>query len=208
MKLLATSDLHGFVPPLEPCDVLVVAGDITKNGHMSEAEEFLEWLEKNTEFYKHAIIIAGNHDWVFRDTHVMHELFNSDKIHYLYNEEIIIDGIKFWGSPYTPEFEGWAFMKSDQDLGREVWSLIPDNVDVLITHGGPYGELDYCNGRNVGSSSLRHRLCFISPDVHIFGHIHEGYGEVEWGFSKIRMYNVAYCDKHYIPGQPPKVIEI
>lgn len=211
MKILATSDLHGFYPPLQECDVLVIGGDITKNGHISEVEEFLEWLKSNEEYYKHAVIIAGNHDWAFRDTHIMHELFNSEKVHYLYNEEVVLDGVRFWGSPYTPEFQGWAFMKEDKGLA-DVWNLIPDNVDVLVTHGGPYGELDFCYGRNVGSSSLRQRLMFINPQVHIFGHIHEGYGYAEFAKdsngNRIKLYNVAYCDGKYIPGQPPMLIEV
>lgn len=211
MKILATSDLHGFFPEIEPCDVLVIAGDNTANGHMAEVEEFLERIEKNKDKFGHCIVIAGNHDWAMRDTYIMKELFNSEKIHYLYNEEIVIDGVKFWGSPYTPEFQGWAFMREDYQVNnvdlKEIWSHIPEDTDVLITHGGPYNILDYCSDRHVGSMSLLVKMIEIKPKVSIFGHIHEGYGEMLLN-DLTRCYNVAYCDGSYRPGQKPQMIEL
>jgi len=55
--------------------------------------------------------------------------------------------------------------------------MIPENTDVLVTHGPPFGVLDKnYNQMHCGCKSLLQRVMQVRPKLHIFGHIHEGYG--------------------------------
>jgi len=91
---------------------------------------------------------------------------------------VIIEGVKFYGSPWQPRFFDWAF---NLDRGEEIkkkWDLIPMDTDVLITHGPPYGILDLTHeGEKVGCEELMKAVLRVQPKIHIFGHIHEAYGE-------------------------------
>jgi Icc-related predicted phosphoesterase len=86
-------------------------------------------------------------------------------------------GYNIFGSPYTPIFHNWAFMLSPEGL-KAKWKEIPDNTDILITHGPPKDVLDKCiTGINAGCEFLREEvLNRVKPKYHIFGHIHETYG--------------------------------
>ena len=64
---------------------------------------------------------------------------------------------------------------------------IPENTDILVTHGPPQGfhdEVDeaYSGPQNVGCPHLRRAIERIRPRLHVFGHIHEGHGvtRVTW----------------------------
>ena len=89
----------------------------------------------------------------------------------------MIDGIKIYGSPWTPFFYNWAFnLRRGQQIASK-WAAIPDDTDILITHGPPYGVLDSASDGSVGCKDLLDRIEIVKPQYHIFGHIHEGYGE-------------------------------
>ena len=112
------------------------------------------------------------------------------------NEEIIIDGIKFYGSPNTPEFMSWAFMKQRGKSIAKIWKKIPDDTDVLITHGPPKGILDLCKDGHVGCQDLLERVYEVQPKFHIFGHIHESRGQhKENGTTFV---NVTQLDGYYM----------
>jgi len=99
---------------------------------------------------------------------------------YLENSGVEIDGVKFWGSPWQPEFFNWAFNLPRGRRLAEIWALIPDDTEVLITHTPPYGILDRVDsGEHVGCEDLRRALQRVKPKVHVFGHIHEDRGVVE-----------------------------
>jgi hypothetical protein len=59
---------------------------------------------------------------------------------YLENEFTIVHGYKIYGSPLTPEFCGWAFMYQTDEEAKKNWEKVPDDVDILVTHGPPYGK--------------------------------------------------------------------
>jgi hypothetical protein len=86
------------------------------------------------------VVCAGNHDRYFQNSpHDARFLFTNAT--YLENTGVTIDNVTFWGSPYTPEFLNWAFMYT-RGSGAKYWDQIPDGLDVLITHGPPFGILD------------------------------------------------------------------
>jgi len=176
MKFIAIADTHGFHRSLEiPAgDILVHAGDLTRHGTLDDVQEFNDFLGSLP--HPHKIVIAGNHDICFEIYRKACEELLTNCV-YLQDQEVIIDGIKFYGSPWQPWFYDWAF---NLERGPEIWAkwdLIPENTDVLITHGPPYGLGDLtARGYSTGCQDLLEVIDQIKPKLHIFGHIHEGYG--------------------------------
>lgn len=186
MKLVLISDTHTMHEDLvlPQGDILIHSGDFTGRGKPYEVEEFFGWLERQSKNFKHVIFIAGNHDMCFeyKSTWVVNAIKSlPTNVHYLEDSEIIIDGIKFYGSPWQPEFFNWAFNLPRGKKLEEKWEMIPNDTDVLITHGPPMYILDYTlrDMINVGCLALYNKVIQIKPKLHVFGHIHEGYGVKE-----------------------------
>lgn len=209
LTIVATADTHGLHNQLviPDGDILVVAGDISSYGMLEEVEEFSTWLQSQPHQYK--IVIAGNHDSPFEvhNSQAVKTLVNGrSDIIYLQDSPVVIEGITFYGSPWTPTFMNWYFM-ADRGLQiRERWDLIPSNADVLITHGPPAGILDYVRGLPLGCTDLLGKVMEIMPKYHIFGHIHEGYGYTTR--DGITFVNASACDGRYRPINPPVVLEL
>ena len=130
-----------------------------------------------------------------------------DNIIYLENEGVEIGGLYFWGSPITPYFHNWAFNRYRGADIRRYWEKIPEKVDVLITHGPPYGYGDLClNGQRVGCSDLLEMVEQIQPQYHIFGHIHESKGTYSNEFTTF--INASCLDVKYRMVHAPVVLEI
>lgn len=208
MKIVAISDTHTMHRGIDipDGDVLIHAGDITGRGSFHQIIDFCTWLEQLP--HKHKIVIAGNHDWCFVNKgREMSAGAISESATYLEDSEIVIDGIKFYGSPWQPEFCDWAFNLPRGKALAEKWRMIPDDTDVLITHGPPQHILDYCPDGNVGCADLRVRVLRM-PNLkyHIFGHIHESYGTEVRG--QTTFVNASVCTGAYKPINPPIVIDI
>ena len=193
LKILLISDTHGthwhknYLTDGE-YDVLIHAGDFTNFGRADEVDDFTLWIEHQEQF-KDIIYIAGNHDLDYQAEPCV-ALGNGTKLHYLYNSSVTISGVKFYGSPFTPRFFDWAFMYDPEDADA-IWSQIPDDTDVLITHGPPYGLFDQCPDErgvpaHVGCPVLASAIEKIpSIKLHVFGHIHEGYGMKEHANGRV-----------------------
>lgn len=209
VTIIAISDTHGMHErlALPPGDVLVHAGDATMGGTMKEVVNFLNWMGRQPFAYK--CFVPGNHDFYVQDDQRTVELMCVERgIKLLIDRSVEIMGIKFHGSPWVPNLQGWAFYGDSATLTNK-FMKIPDDTRVLITHGPPAGILDDC-GIHVGSTELWHRLQEVRPDVHIMGHIHEGYGHVVTVYddSQTDHYNVAVCTREYRPTNPPTIIKI
>jgi len=182
IKICAFSDSHGTHRKLKipKCDILIFCGDAGITSY-DKLEDFDSWLYELPA--KHIIFVAGNHDTfleqIGRDDC---KLFFTNAI-YLENESVQIEGIKFWGSPYSKIFNNWSFMASDDYLAH-IWEYIPENTDILISHGPAFGILDQVGWKNEGSHSLRDRVDEIKPKIHICGHIHECYGFFKREFTE------------------------
>lgn len=206
MRLVLISDTHGLhdrMAPLPEGDVLVHAGDLTNTGKLTQLREATDWLRSQLERFEHIVCVGGNHDFVLE--HFMNEGEEEmlrrnffDGIHYLRDSEVIINSCKFYGSPWTPEFNNWAFNlpRSGGKL-KETWNQIPANTDVLITHGPPMGILDHVGQESVGCNHLRVALSYVQPAVHVFGHIHNAYGSGglvhDVTGRKTKVYNASIC---------------
>lgn len=127
---------------------------------------------------------------------------------YLQDQEIVIYGLKIYGTPWQPEFCKWAFNVPRGEACLRKWNLIPDDTDVLVTHTPPIGHGDLCcTGVRAGCvellSTVQKR---VRPKYHVFGHIHEGYGVSSDG--KIIYINASTCDISYLPTNPPITFDI
>jgi len=208
-------------------NVLIHSGDLTSIGSEHEVIDFIHWLQNLSEFDM-KIFIAGNHDCSFEDINLPHHDGDFDWFKHLINEENLSQSdcvyledsvvlletpelsrpIKFYGSPWHPPFNNWAFNlpRNGEELELK-WKNIPDDVDVLITHAPPYGIGDYTSrNERVGCELLTERLTILKPLVHAYGHIHEGYGVAIR--DKTIFVNSSICNKRYEPINEPQVIDI
>jgi predicted phosphohydrolase len=175
--------VNGFLPG---GDILLHAGDLSSRGYITELENFFKWYDK-IDNYDTKAFICGNHDFGFQDDYEKLKgiLTGYKTIDYLQDDwmgvgEDMDNMVKIWGSPWQPEFHNWAFNLPRGEKLKEKWDMIPADTDILITHGPPLGKLDYVpyDRVNVGCEELMKRVEEIKPKIHVFGHIHEGYGYV------------------------------
>jgi Icc-related predicted phosphoesterase len=213
-KIICLSDTHNcneqIVVP--DGDILIHAGDATIRGTINEIVLFNEWFANLP--HKSKIFVAGNHDWLFETNLRLAKSLLDDKIIYLQDSSVEINGLKIYGSPYQPRFFDWAFnLMRGKELARK-WKLIPNDTDILITHGPPFGILDKVPRQyfveNTGCEELRRQIeelvCFEKLKLHIFGHIHCGYGTTE-KFG-VKFVNASNCDESYEPTNPPITIDL
>jgi|SRR6185369_6144923 len=179
------SDLHGFYPELQGGDLLIVAGDLTARDTPEQYHQFIDWI--SSQRYKRKIFIAGNHDnIIFKHGGVLKIYQEADSsVQYLCDSGTEFEGLKIWGSPWSLWFPGinphcTAFTGSEEEL-IDKWEKIPDEVDILVTHTPPHGIMDAnFQEKHCGSKGLLGQLIYrIRPFLHVFGHIHEDYGQRE-----------------------------
>ena len=214
MKITAISDTHTKHKYIDTrafadTDILIHAGDFTGNGSRQQAIAFLQWFEAIP--VRHKLFVAGNHDEICT-TITWSEMLTqyAPNCHYLYNSSVTIDGLVIWGSPFSNTFGLWAFMKDDLNL-YNIWEQIPDNANIVITHGPAYGTGDkvvnaYNRDPHVGSQSLRYKLKKLKKlKLHVTGHIHEAYGTY---LGKHTTVNASICDLNYVPFNQPISLHI
>ena len=209
MKVTALSDAHAMVKDLiiPSTDVLVYAGDWSNGGSMSETARFIYWMTQQPAKYK--IAVAGNHDMFCEQSpNLARKMFEESGIIYLEDQEVTIEGKRFYGTPWFVKFHHWAFGRTEEWLA-ETFKLIPFNLDFLICHTPPKGILDQCGSIHIGSQSLFDRLEFITPKRVIFGHKHKkGKAVAKLGGKEIEFYNVSVTDEDYNIVEEPTVIEV
>lgn len=157
--------------------------------------------------HKHKLIIAGNHEVKWQSPTFRNQLLSQYKtLTYLHETGVEINGVKFWGSPYQPEFCNWAFNVPRGERLAAHWAKIPEDTDVLITHGPPYGFGD-TNKQDFrfGDDDLLTRVLQIKPDIHCYGHAHHGYGQ--YFFEGIHFINAASLNEDYHVQNPPVVVD-
>jgi Icc-related predicted phosphoesterase len=208
IRVVAVADQHGRLPPVPPCDLLLIAGDVCPLGDHSAREQraflegpFTEWLVATEA--DEIVGVAGNHDLLAEDDH---ELVAGLPWTYLRDGGATAAGLRIWGTPWVPTFGDWAFMEPDVRLSR-YFDAIPDGLDVLLSHGPPLGVLDLANrGVQAGSESLREAMLRARPSACVFGHIHEAHGEEV--VSGVRCINAAIVDARYLPSHRPFSFEL
>lgn len=218
MKLVFISDTHNRHKEIDvgSGDIIFHCGDATGRGQSGEIEPFLKWYGSLN--FAHKVMIAGNHDWGFeRDPERFEEMCKKYGVIYLNDSGTIIksfdtgENIKIWGSPVQPEFCNWAFNREIHDYPnakhlpiKPHWDIIPNDTDILLTHGPPHKILDkvprfsHISGdcERVGCPHLRDAvLNRVKPKIHAFGHIHEQHGiEI---IDNTHFLNVSQLDDRY-----------
>lgn len=209
MQIVAISDTHGThwdLQSLPDGDVLIHAGDVTRGGTKEQVIDFLKWFAEQK--HAHKIFVAGNHDFFFEQADSDEiSCIIPDGIVYLNDSGVEIDGFKFWGSPITPWFNNWAFNRNRGSEIKKHWNLIPNDTDVLITHGPPFGILDETvYGKRTGCEELLLRVYQVKPKFHIFGHIHEDYGIFMKGETSF--VNASVLDDWYEMKNKPIILDL
>jgi len=196
-----------FLP--SEADAIIHGGDISMGGTEYEIDKFLSWYSKLP--YKHKIMISGNHDKLFEfQKGIAQELIKKyPEITYLESQEVIIDGVKIYGEPRQPTFGyGWAFNVERGEKIKKFWDQIPDDVDILITHGPPYEILDMTMyGGVVGCVDLLNRIKELKNlKLHCWGHIHEDAGKIEK--DGVLFVNASVLNLRYQLQNLPVIVEI
>jgi hypothetical protein len=211
MKIAATADIHGSLPEVPECDLLLIAGDVcpVDASHEPAAQRawmagpFAEWLSAAPAYHK--VWIAGNHDFGCEGGwRPEGELANAAT--YLCDEEVRLDGLRIYGTPWVPELPGWAFVRPEGELDA-AFEPLPAGLDILLSHGPPFGFGDHCHdGRRVGSSSLLRAIRERQPRLAVCGHVHEDYGRWQIGPTTLR--SVSYLDAIYSNPRPFQLFEL
>jgi Icc-related predicted phosphoesterase len=211
MKLTILSDTHEQHEKVivAPTDVLIHCGDFSHEGGYVAVCSFLKWFKAQPA--KHKIYIAGNHDKSFESPYSRTKeevLALFPDLIYLENSGVEIDGVKFWGSPWQPEFCNWAFNlpRNSQRL-IDKWAECPLDTDVVISHGPPKTILDLnSQGTMCGCEVLLQRIAEVQPKVHCFGHIHHSHGVT--GLGDTVFVNGSVLDDNYQMTYKPETIEV
>lgn len=234
MRLALASDIHGQWDALNypKADGLVLAGDLLRSVYgpaqpeleaehqVVELAQFNEFLGdlKHSVGYKFVVVVGGNHDYAFerREADCRKALTHAVV---LQDEAAEIDGLKFYGSPWTPWFFAWAFNfprpvenpARARAHARRCWEKIPADTDVLVTHGPPYGIRDEVERGPVGCKYLTERLPALKKlKLHVFGHIHPGAGEEVRKIAGrgVQFVNAAILNDAYTITNEIQVVEV
>jgi Icc-related predicted phosphoesterase len=191
MRIVAVADTHTFQADLGAIpegDVFVHAGDLLRRGTLDELRGVAEWIR--TLPHRVKLVVAGNHDWCFVHDRAAAVAVLGLEIVYLQDSATTIDGLVFWGSPWQPEYNDWAFNLPRGEALRHKWHAIPPETDVLITHGPPrgFGDCSEVEGR-AGCDDLLDAVRRVQPALHLFGHIHQDGGF--WRDGNVALANVT-----------------
>jgi Icc-related predicted phosphoesterase len=223
MKIACISDTHCQLEKVEvpPCDIIVHTGDLTYKGEIPEITTELDKLkEKKEQSGARAVFLTpGNHDWGFQYHPQMFKDICSSKGITLLNHELVeFEGLKIFGSPYQPFFCDWAFNVDRGEPLARLWAQIPNDVQILLTHGPAHMILDKIPDKyvkpgsinktvNVGCEALKRRLEHLRElKLHVCGHIHDSYGQVQvYGVKHI---NASICTEKYKPTNKAILVDI
>lgn len=176
LRLILTSDTHewhrGLLVP--DGEILIHAGDFTMfSRSMTAVADFNAWLGELPHPRK--ILVPGNHEFFLEADPSKRSMLSNATV--LINEGIEIEGLRIWGSPVTPLYGG-AFGLSLAEDRRRLYAQLPGNIDVLVTHGPPFGILDSPPAAEFhsGCPELLKAVKRVRPKLHVFGHVHGAYG--------------------------------
>lgn len=210
MKIICISDTHlRHSVEVPDGDLLIHAGDGTVRGTAQEVDTFAQWFGGLP--HAHKVCIPGNHDFLAQDNEVEYRaiLARHNVDHALIHEVCTVEGLKVFGSPWTPWFHDWAFNmpQNNSAVAKSLWQVIPQDADIVVTHGPPKGILDRTKGGlQVGCPSLAARLAEVGPKLHVCGHIHEAYGVLN--ADKTTYVNASILNLAYEVANAPQVLDI
>lgn len=231
MRIVALSDQHGYLPDIQPCDLLIIAGDVCPDmvdgvdaeRHPEQQRAWFDghirpWLAASRA--KHKVLTWGNHDWCGQACGFAADapgVASSAVLQIVVDTGTTVPGdgvagrpLSVWATPWSRRFMHWAYMKSREELAA-IYEGIPAGVDILVSHQPPYGYGDLLvdertgEAEHLGSHELLAAIARIRPLLVICGHIHGGYGQYEYNGTPI--YNVSVVDDRYRLVRSPTVID-
>ncbi|KAG2149321.1 Metallo-dependent phosphatase-like protein [Suillus clintonianus] len=190
-RFVCISDTHSHTFHIPAGDVLLHAGDLSSWGSLSQLIVTVEWLKSLNHPVKMRLItcdgssmVAGNHDVRLKlevqqaRTYVRSQA--GAGLYYLEHERfrfMLPSGRewKVYGSPAAPLYAQGAFQYESTDEARVIYSRIPEDTDILITHTPPFMTFDTTRtGKHAGCRVLSSKLTQLRKcRLHVFGHIHE-----------------------------------
>jgi Icc-related predicted phosphoesterase len=217
MLIRATSDFHGTLPEIEPCDLLLIGGDVTPN-HNHRLDFQLEWLDTRFRDWlarvpaTRIVGIAGNHDFIFEQAPHAVDGLGLPWV-YLEDEMMWFDGLSIYGTPWVPNLPRWAFYGGPENrVSMTKIEGVPEGVDILLSHGPMHGYGDHVSPMfgdiDVGCRNMAEAMPRIKPRAFVCGHIHEGYGHYRHPDIEMGVFNVAYNDERYRPVNAAVQIEL
>lgn len=212
IKIAAVSDTHGRPFTIPKADLFIHCGDMTAGGSLGETKDFADFIRTNSPCAWN-IICVGNHDKCFEDDWESAASLFDARCFVVNNQSVTItvgdETIKLWISGFTPPFMRWSFMATEEELAKMYLSM-PDELDILVTHGPPRGILDTgYQDPHVGSIALAEALEWRNVKHNVFGHLHSCGGQsVQPYFEGTTYHNVAACDDAYKLVRQPIIIEL
>jgi Icc-related predicted phosphoesterase len=205
LTIVAISDTHDLHREIEvpDGDLLIHAGDFTLFSRSARMLlDFNDWLGELPHPFR--VVTPGNHDFAVEDPERRTLISNATL---LVNESVEVLGLKIWGSPMTPLYGG-AFGRSSEMERAKVYSRIPIDTDILVTHGPPFGILDCAPGadHHAGCHRLLEAVHRVTPMLHVFGHVHGGYGTLST--LGTLFVNAALPDAGFEMSNPPLSIKL
>lgn len=223
MKVCAMSDLHGDLPQIEECDLVLICGDIVSLKCQSFSDSCKKWYKKVFKPWAEelpcnkVLFIAGNHErGVQGHEEEYYELFPKDsKVTFLFDDLYTYkQDYKIYGTPWCTEFGHWAYMADNEHL-KEIYSKIPEGLDILMTHDQPYGYGDillqedcpWRDGQHIGNVPLAAEVIRKQPKYMFVGHLHSTDHSCI-NIYNTKRYNVSLKDEDYIDIYKPLYIQI
>lgn len=226
MKICAVSDLHGYLPELKPCELVLICGDSVPLEYQASSKKTKKWYDITFRRWAEelpcdkVLFIAGNHELHFPRKKIIYEsLFSKDnKITYLCHSEYIHkskDGkeYKIFGTPYCKQFMNWAFMYPNEEL-EKIFKNIPSDLDILISHDNPYGygdivlqECPWADGSHIGNIPLAKAIKEKQPKYQFNGHLHSCEHSLIM-IDNTKHYNCSIKDERYNPVYEPLYLDI
>jgi Icc-related predicted phosphoesterase len=207
VRVVAVSDLHGFLPSIPRCDLLLIGGDVCPLVD-HDVDFQADWLSTTFSTWLEGVRaetvagIAGNHDFVAQ---FAPDLMRGLPWRYLLDEQCEIGGLRIWGTPWTPRFGDWAFMDVEERLA-ERWRGVAADTDVLLSHGPPVGYGMTVAGDDAGSPAMLDTIMRVRPRYCLYGHIHEATGTFHVGPSEL--VNISHVNERYVPVHAPHSFEM